>query len=204
MLQVVVARGLRAGRSAAHSVNVAQGSAKSVVNGKHIAASRSVSLTQAALRQSSRAAVMKYSTKASGPGGDMEQVWEDVDGTNDFYDPRWDNDSPEEEGGWGNLFDDMSDEEYARLVELADGLKNEGKAAKESGEEKMVSAAAGLASAITAASSKPVVTKPAKKTTLDGIGAAVRLRLGTLNLPSTLLERIRLLLKDSNGTPAMC
>lgn len=86
----------------------------------------------------------------------------------------------------------MSDEEYARLLGLVRGAAQNGdarfpKGAYEGDVEKMVSVASPTENV------KPV----AKSSSLDGEGALTRFRLGTLQLPQTLLERIRLVLKGT-------
>lgn len=80
----------------------------------------------------------------------------------------------------------MSDEEYARLLGLvrgASGGEPQFPSELEKGKELMV----GNAQLESAAPSQ----KEAKATSIDGKSATTRLRLGTLQVPDQLLERIR-------------
>lgn len=93
----------------------------------------------------------------------------------------------------GGLFDDLSDEEYARLLGLVREASNNGEArfpkgAYESSTERMVPTT----------KIEEMSGKTAKATTLDGAGASVRMRLGTIHLPKMLLERIRDILRGSS------
>lgn len=98
MLQVVATKGLAVAKSTASSSAVTRGCTGKVANSR-IASVRSVSATSHSLRQKqARIAISKYSTGAPKAEADQEQVWEDIDKVQDFYDPRWDKDVPEEEG----------------------------------------------------------------------------------------------------------
>lgn len=95
----------------------------------------------------------------------------------------------------------MSDEEYARLLGLVRGAQG-GEHRFPPGAyepERMVaaapSAAPAAAAAVTNASLSSVVKT--KATSLEGESATDRMRLGTLRLPESLLERIRLVLKGT-------
>jgi len=88
------------------------------------------------------------------------------------------------------LFDDMSDEEYARLLGLVRGANGgEPRFPSEKGKDHMVvgSAPLELTNAIQPA-------KEPKATSIDGTSATTRLRVGTLKLPDQLLDRIRAVL----------
>jgi hypothetical protein len=191
--------------------------------------------------------IAKYSTQPPKQAGDQEQVWEDLDGINDFYDPRFDSDFPEEEGtftnsslfglihplrpigslktslmltlafgiaicvsitcadlcsrcllelvhtGWGS---NISDEEYARLLGLVKGASEQRfPPGAYAGTDRMAATASEAVANIVATPSK---TQKIKATSLEGTGAAERLRIGTLQLPEALLERIRTVLKGSS------
>lgn len=98
MLQVFATKSLGAAKHAASSSAVARGSSKKVANAR-LASVRPVSVSSLALSQTQmRIAYMKYSSEVNKAEGDQEHVWEDLNNVNDFYDPRWDSDIPEEEG----------------------------------------------------------------------------------------------------------
>lgn len=98
MLQVFAAKGLKSAKGALSAPSVARGCSKKVVNNKVTSARRLIAASAAPLRTESRLASVSYTTQAPKAGGDDEHVWEDLNGINDFYDPRWDSDAPEEEG----------------------------------------------------------------------------------------------------------
>lgn len=98
MLQAVVARSVGASRAAARSATVARGSSKTVANGKVSVSRRVSAVTLSGSVCNMHQSMKLYSSKVPAAPGDQEHVWEDLDGIQDFYDPRWDTDMPEEEG----------------------------------------------------------------------------------------------------------
>lgn len=93
MLQAIAAKGLKSAK-AISAPSSARSCSRKVVNNKSSPSSRLVAARVTPLRIDSKL----YSTTAPRAGGDNENVWEDLNGINDFYDPRWDTDVPEEEG----------------------------------------------------------------------------------------------------------
>lgn len=98
MLQVLAAKGLKSAKGAVSMPSAARGSSRKVVNNKAVAARRLIAAAAFTGRSEMRIASVNYSTEAPKTPGDEEHVWEDLNGINDFYDPRWDSDAPEEEG----------------------------------------------------------------------------------------------------------
>ena len=100
LLQVIATKGFRSGSSKAVAVTGRSG------KGLRCANSRVTSTTHAGVRHASltrpltRTIAARYSTQ---PPSDQEQVWEDLNGIQDFYDPRFDSDYPEEEGMQSDL-----------------------------------------------------------------------------------------------------
>lgn len=103
----------------------------------------------------------------------------------------------------GGLFDGMSDEEYQRLLGLVRGAGEQGESRFPKGAyENMVGLnQPSLASAVTSESSAAPSAAP-KMSALDGEGALTRFRIGTLQLPRLLLERIRDVLRGTLATVA--
>lgn len=98
MLQVLAAKGLKSAKGAVCVPSAARGSSRKVMNNKAVAARRLVAAASSPVRSEARIAAVNYTTQAPKSNGDEEHVWEDLNGINDFYDPRWDSDAPEEEG----------------------------------------------------------------------------------------------------------
>lgn len=101
MLQAIVSKGIAAGRASSTAVNGRLGGVNKVTNAKPFVSGRAVTPSVRVQSQLTRQAVARYTSKPATNAGDEEQVWEDLDGVNDFYDPRWDTDYPEEEGASG-------------------------------------------------------------------------------------------------------
>lgn len=104
----------------------------------------------------------------------------------------------------GGLFDGMSDEEYQRLLGLVRGAGEQGGESRfpKGAYENMVGLKQpALASAVTSESSAAASAAP-KMSALDGEGALTRFRIGTLQLPKLLLERIRDVLRGTLATMA--
>lgn len=103
--------------------------------------------------------------------------------------------------GLSSLLDDMSDEEYARLMGLVRGAGG-GDARFPKGayeRDNMVATRVEEASTNVSEAIKAAAPKTVRANALDGTGASVRFRIGTLSLPNTLLERIRLVLKGMSS-----
>lgn len=94
-LQVVATRSIRKGYSKAVSSAVRHSKASRIGNYRSAPLAQVGGLYAQSIRPLNRPFVARYSTQTP---TDQEQLWEDVDGVEDFYDPRFDSDYPEEEG----------------------------------------------------------------------------------------------------------
>lgn len=95
LLQVFASKTLRCGSSKAVSCTVHGTKAKTLASTSPRSFTPAGAANKYAARSMTRISVAKYTTQAP---SDQEQVWEDLDGIQDFYDPRFDSDYPEEEG----------------------------------------------------------------------------------------------------------
>ena len=94
------------------------------------------------------------------------------------------------------MFNDMSDEEYARLLGLMRGAQGGDHRFPPGAYERDNMVATGISEASTSNASLSAPVK-VKSTTLEGDSATDRMRIGTISLPENLLERIRLVLKGT-------